>query len=30
VIGTGGKLTGFAGGLRAKAYLLALEAGASA
>jgi methylated-DNA-[protein]-cysteine S-methyltransferase len=30
VIGTGGKLTGFAGGLEAKAYLLALEAGASA
>ena len=30
VIGAGGKLTGFAGGLEAKAYLLALEAGASA
>ena len=29
VIGTSGKLTGFAGGLEAKAYLLALEAGAS-
>jgi methylated-DNA-[protein]-cysteine S-methyltransferase len=29
VIGAGGKLTGFAGGLEAKAYLLALEAGAS-
>ncbi len=27
VIGGGGKLTGFAGGLEAKAYLLALEAG---
>ena len=29
VIGTGGKLTGFAGGLEAKAYLLSLEAGTS-
>jgi methylated-DNA-[protein]-cysteine S-methyltransferase len=29
VIGTGGKLTGFAGGLEAKAYLLVLEAGVS-
>jgi methylated-DNA-[protein]-cysteine S-methyltransferase len=29
VIGSGGKLTGFAGGLEAKAYLLALEAGTS-
>ena len=28
VIGATGKLTGFAGGLEAKAYLLALEAGA--
>jgi methylated-DNA-[protein]-cysteine S-methyltransferase len=27
VIGAGGKLTGFAGGLEAKAYLLALESG---
>src|SRR5262245_39856332 len=27
VIGSGGKLTGFAGGLEAKAYLLALETG---
>ena len=30
VIGAGGQLTGFAGGLDAKAYLLALEAGSSA
>jgi methylated-DNA-[protein]-cysteine S-methyltransferase len=30
VIGATGKLTGFAGGLEAKAYLLALEAGAGA
>ena len=30
VIGSGGKLTGFAAGLEAKAYLLALEAGTSA
>ena len=29
VIGAGGKLTGFAGGLEAKAYLLALEAAGS-
>jgi methylated-DNA-[protein]-cysteine S-methyltransferase len=29
VIGAGGKLTGFAGGLEAKAYLLALESGRS-
>ena len=30
VIGSGGKLRGFAGGLEAKAYLLALETGSSA